>query len=139
MSIQNVHETDFCKWQIDLLQSYITFILPRLFSKFKITTVVRIDNKTLDKLIETWQLIFLKIIFNVSTKPINHMRSYLNTLVVYNMGVLKYPPPPIPDIFRFMGVATFCLLGSWNILSPKFIRILSYIKSLCIISCTKLF
>ena len=95
MSIQNVHETDFCKWQIDLLQSYITFIPPRLFSKFKITTVVRIDNKTLDKLIETWQLIFLKIIFNVSTKPINYMRSYyLNTLVVCNMGVLKYPLPP---------------------------------------------
>ena len=138
MSIQNVHETNFCKWQIDLLQSYITFILARLFSKFKITTVVRIDNKTLDKLIETWQLIFLKIIFNVLTKPINYMRSHLNTLVVYNIGVLKYPPS-LPDIFQFMGVATFCLLGFWNILSPKFIRILSYIKSLCIISCTKLF
>ena len=53
MSIQNVHETNFCKWQIDLPQSYISFILPRLFSKFKITRVVRTDNKTLDKLIET--------------------------------------------------------------------------------------
>ena len=115
MSIQNVHETDFCKWQIDLLQSYITFIQPRLFSKFKITTVVRIDNKTLDKLIETWQLIFLKIIFNVLTKPINYMRSHLNTLVVYNIGVLKYPPPPLPPWH-------ISVYGCCNILPPGVLK-----------------
>ena len=114
MSIQNVHEANFCKWQIDLLQSYITFILPRLFSKFKIITVVRTDNKTLDKLIETWQLIFLKIIFNVSTKPINHVRSYLNTLVVYNMGVLKYPTPPHPWYISVYGCC--------NILPPGVLK-----------------
>ena len=40
---------------------------------------------------------------------------------------------------QYKGIETFCLLiyilvwGYWNILSPKFIRFLNYIKSLCII------
>ena len=50
--------------------------------------------------------------------------------VVCNIGVLKN--------FVFWGIETFCLLRYWNILSPKFIAILNYIKSLCIIFYAKL-
>ena len=31
------------------------------------------------------------------------------------------------------GIETFCFLRYWNILSPTFIKILNYIKSLCIV------
>ena len=34
---------------------------------------------------------------------------------------------------QYGGIETFCLLRYWNILSSKFIKILNYVKSLCII------
>ena len=36
------------------------------------------------------------------------------------------------DIFWLGFVETFCLLGYGNVFSPKFIKVLNYIKSLCI-------
>ena len=54
---------------------YTSFIQARLFSKFEITWTLETDNKT---------NISLKIIKdNVSTKSINYIRSYLNTLIKF--------------------------------------------------------
>ena len=42
------------------------------------------------------------------------------------------------DIVWSEGIKNLCLQECWNILSPKFIEILNYIKSLCIIFYAKL-
>ena len=55
--------------------------------------------------------------------------------IFWSGGIEKFWPL---DIVWSEGIKNLCLQECWNILSPKFIEILNYIKSLCIIFYAKL-